>query len=105
MDRKRHISSQERRNLRGRRGGARIAAEHAESASQNSFLIPTSQKVAERRVLRRAKIKNFDEKSAAEKARRGLYRRDWPGNAAHRCFVWVKCTTGGFRGLEDPRIT
>jgi len=61
MGRKRHISSL-KNDLRGRRGGARIAAERAESASQNSFLIPTSQKVAERRVLRRAKIKNFGEK-------------------------------------------
>lgn len=24
--------------------------------------------------------------------------------AAHRCFVWVGCTTGGFRGLADWRI-
>jgi hypothetical protein len=23
---------------------------------------------------------------------------------AHRCFVWVGCTTGGFRGLADWRI-
>ncbi|MFZ2108464.1 MAG: hypothetical protein WAV18_24345 [Roseiarcus sp.] len=24
---------------------------------------------------------------------------------AHRYFVWVGCTTGGFRGLADWRIT
>jgi len=24
--------------------------------------------------------------------------------AAHRCFVWVGCTTGGFRDLADWRI-
>ncbi len=38
--------SQKGRFLRGRQGGERIAAERSESASQNSFLIPTSQKVA-----------------------------------------------------------
>jgi hypothetical protein len=35
----------------------RIAAELPESASQNSFLIPTSQKVAEPRVSSAAKLK------------------------------------------------
>ena len=43
------------------RGGERIAAERPESASQNSFLIPTSQKVAEPRVSSSAEVKNFDE--------------------------------------------
>jgi len=27
-----------------------------------------------------------------------------PPLAAHRCFVWVGCTTGGFRDLADWRI-
>ena len=49
--------SQKGRNLRGRGGNTRIAAERVESASQNSFLIPTSQRVADPRVSTGADIK------------------------------------------------
>ena len=52
-----------------RRGGERIAAERSESASQNSFLIPTSQKVAEPRVLSGAGVKNYDEGACPQKFR------------------------------------
>ena len=47
-------------NLRGRRGGERIAAERSESASQNSFLIPASQKATEPRVSSGAKFNTFE---------------------------------------------
>jgi hypothetical protein len=33
-----------------------------------------------------------------------VVRRLTEGHGAHRCFVWVGCTTGGFRGLADWRI-
>jgi len=52
--------SEKRRYLRGWRGGERIAAEHSESASQNSFLIPISQKVAEPRVSSGAEVITFE---------------------------------------------
>jgi hypothetical protein len=42
-----------------------LALETGENASQNSFLIPTSQNVAEPRVSSGAEIKNSDEASSA----------------------------------------
>ena len=51
--------------MRGWGGDERIAAERSESASQNSFLIPTSQKVAEPRVSSGAEVKTFGKKRAA----------------------------------------
>jgi hypothetical protein len=45
--------------LRERRGGEWNAAERSESASQNSFSIPTSQKVAALRVSSAAEIKIY----------------------------------------------
>jgi hypothetical protein len=46
-------------NSSGRRSVERIAAERSEIACQNSFLIPTSQKVAEPRVLSGVKLMNL----------------------------------------------
>jgi hypothetical protein len=48
-------------------GGERIAAERSESASRNSFLIPTSQKVAEPRVSSGAQVKIFAQTIVARK--------------------------------------
>src|SRR5208283_5725729 len=52
-------SLSKRKVFEGRRGVEWIAAERFESASQNSFLIPTSQKVAEPRVSSGAEVKKF----------------------------------------------
>jgi hypothetical protein len=46
--------------LRGREAANGLAAERSESASQNSFLTPTSQNVAEPRVSSVAQFKTFE---------------------------------------------
>jgi len=56
-------------NLRERRGGWRNVGERSESASQNSFSIATSQKVAAPRVSRGAEFKIFAREALAEIAR------------------------------------
>src|SRR5271154_6381475 len=95
-----HNTSQSRRMLLHSRASA-VDLQHLRyavaGAHHGSF-----RRAAERLLLRQSKLSGCI-RQLKERIEMTVFERPNGGvqvtPAAHRCFVWVKCTTGGFRGL------